>query len=59
MKLKAFPKNTFLNKFAKFLFVSNFTVNELVPAEMSWSNTYMLKDFSDDLAEPFSGIVYY
>ena len=50
MKLKAFPKNTFLNKFAKFLFVSNFTVNELVPAEMSWSNTYMLKDFSDDLA---------
>ena len=50
MKLKAFPKNTFLNKFVKFLVVSNFTVNELFPAEMSWSNTYMLKDFSDDLA---------
>ena len=43
MKLKALPKT--LQSF-----VSNFTVNGLFPAIMSWSNTYMLKAFSDDLA---------
>ena len=39
MKVKAFPKNTFLKIFTKLTFLSNFTVNELFPATISWSNT--------------------
>ena len=50
MKLKALLKNTFLKTFTKLTLVSNFTVNELFPATISWSNTTLLKAFSDDLA---------
>ena len=48
MKLKALLKNTFLKTFTKLTLVSNFTVNELFPATISWSNTRLLKAFSDD-----------
>ena len=40
MKLKALPKYTLLKKNAKLAFVIYFTVNELFPATVSWSNTY-------------------
>ena len=39
MKLKALPKNTLLTKITNLAFVINFTVNELFPATVSWSNT--------------------
>ena len=40
MKLIALPKkNIFLQKFTKLALVSNFTVKELFPATISWSNT--------------------
>ena len=40
MKLKALPRNTLKKKkITQLTFVSNFTVNELFPATISWSNT--------------------
>ena len=36
---KSFAKKHFLKKFTNLTFVSNFTVNELFPPAMSWSNT--------------------
>ena len=39
MKLKVLPKNTLLKKITKLAFVINFTVNELFPVTVSWSNT--------------------
>ena len=56
MKLKALPKNTFLKKFTKLTLVSNFTVNKSFPATVSWSNTKLLKAFSDDLAFRRNGL---
>ena len=47
---KNFAKKSFLKKFTKYTFLSNFTVNEVFPTTMYWSNTKLLKAFSDDVA---------
>ena len=49
-EIKKFAQNRLLKKFTKLTFVSNFTVNELFPITINWSNTKLLKAFSDDLA---------
>ena len=54
--LKALAKSTFLKKNLKFTSVSNFTVNELLPATVSWSkNCSKLSQ----MTSPSSGMVYH
>ena len=44
-KTKRFVKKTVLWKFTKLTLVTSFKVNELFPASMCWSNTWLVKAF--------------